>query len=229
MAVPTTQSPFAELTRREHALATADLNKRGWQPALAASQSRQDAMAGLIASTASSSVACKSGCWYCCHYKVDVRAEEVFQIVEHVRARFTPARQQRLQNDVAENAKTLEGLSREQQLTANLQCPLLEDGQCSVYAVRPARCRTFHATDVTGCRKSWEEPDNLRIPNTLVPELLYTGEAHLKGVRQAFADAGYDGRVYELNAALVMALESFTAKRRYEKHKRAFVEGPGKG
>lgn len=224
----TTRSPFTEITEREHALASADLKTVGWKPALSASQERQDAMAGLIASTVSSSIACKEGCWYCCYLKVEVRAEEVFQIVEVVRTKFRPAQQQRLQDQAAENAKTLQGLSREQQLTANLKCPLLEDGKCSVYAVRPARCRTLHAKDAAGCKKGWEEPDNLSIPHTLVPELLYAAEAHLQGSRQAFVEAGFDSRVYELNAALAMALKDSTAKRRYEKHKRAFVELPCK-
>ncbi|MDP1931424.1 MAG: YkgJ family cysteine cluster protein [Gammaproteobacteria bacterium] len=201
-----TESPFTEITEREYALTSADIKVVGWQQALVASQERQDAMAGLIASTLSPGIACQAGCWYCCYLKVDVRSEEVLQIVEYVRVSFSPAQQQRLQDDVAENAKALQAMSGEQQLTANLKCPLLEDGKCSVYAVRPARCRTLHATDVAGCRKAWEEPTNLNIPHTLAPALLYTGEAHLKGARRAFTDAGHDGRVYELNAALAVAL-----------------------
>ncbi|MDO9318458.1 MAG: YkgJ family cysteine cluster protein [Gammaproteobacteria bacterium] len=203
------QKLFEEITRREHALTSADIKTLGWQQALSASQQRQDHMARLITSTASAAIACQAGCWYCCYFKVEVRSEEALQIVKFVRENFSPERAKRLQDDVAENAGALRGLPREEQLTANRKCAFLDDGKCSIYAVRPARCRTFHAKDVSGCKQAWDEPTNLKIPSTLVPELLYTGEAHLKGYRQAFTDAGYDNGVYEMNAALEKALHTY--------------------
>jgi len=217
------QPLFTEITQREHALSRADLKSHGWKPALAASQKRQDAMAGLIASTLTPPLACKVGCSYCCHYKVGARAEEVFQIVDYVRTKFSAPRVQRLQEDAARNAATLRSKTNEEQLAANLPCPLLDNGLCSVYPVRPANCRTFHATDVAGCKQSFEEPENLTISPSLVPGLQHTGAAHLKGLRQAFADAGYDGSTYELNAALAAVLSDGTPKRRFEKGKKAFV------
>ncbi len=216
-------SPFPDINQREHALARADLRAKGWKPALAASQPRQEAMAGLLASTLTPPLACKQGCAYCCHYKVEVRAEEVFQIVEFVRAKFSAPRQEMLHDTAVRNAATLSALTPTQQLSANLPCPFLEGGACTIYAVRPARCRTFHATDVAGCRQAFEEPENLNIPHSLVPALLQTGEAHLQGVRAAFAEAGYDGKACELNAALARALADATPRRRFEKGKKAFV------
>lgn len=200
------QQLFEEITRREHALTSADLNSLGWKQALSASQQRQDHMARLITSTATGGIACQAGCWYCCYFKVEIRSEEALQIVDFVRENFSPARVKRLHDDVADNADALRNMTREQQLTANRKCPFLDDGKCSIYAVRPARCRTFHAKDVSGCKQAWDEPANLKIPSTLVPELLYAGEAHLQGYRQAFTDAGYDNGVSEMNAALEKAL-----------------------
>lgn len=202
------QQLFEDITRREHALTSADLKTLGWQQALSASQQRQDHMARLITSTASTGIACQAGCWYCCYLKVEVRSEEAQQIVNFVRENFSPERGKRLEREVAENAKALRGLPRAEQLTANRKCAFLDDGKCSIYAVRPARCRTFHAKDVAGCKLAWDEPTNLKIPSSLVPELLYAGEAHLKGYRQAFTDAGYDSGVYEMNAALEKALRT---------------------
>lgn len=202
------QQLFEDITRREHALTSADLKTLGWQQALSASQQRQDHMARLITSTASTGIACQAGCWYCCYLKVEVRSEEAQQIVNFVRENFSPERGKRLEHEVAENAKALRGLPHAEQLTANRKCAFLDDGKCSIYAVRPARCRTFHAKDVAGCKQAWDEPTNLKIPSSLVPELLYAGEAHLKGYRQAFTDAGYDSGVYEMNAALEKALRT---------------------
>lgn len=217
------QALFSEITLRERSLVATELKTASWPPVIATSQRRQDAMAKLIASSASPGIACQSGCWYCCYYKVEARAEEVLQIADYVSKKFNAQRLQRLKDDVASNAATLRGRSDQDQLKANLKCPLLEEGRCSVYQVRPARCRTFNATDVSGCKQSWQEPDNLTISNTLIPALYLAGEAHLKGFRQAMADTGYDTTVYELNSALHTALADSTARRRFDKRKRAFV------
>ena len=216
-------NPFTEITRREHAITQADIKSHGWQPALAASQKRQDAIANVIVSSVSGGIACQAGCWYCCYFKVDVHAEEVFRIVDYVRAKFSPARVAQIQEDVATNTKTLQALSTQGQLTANLKCAFLDNGNCSIYEVRPSRCKTFHAKDVEGCKKSYEDPNDLSIPSSFIPELLHAGEAHLKGFRQALTDADYDTNAYELNAAMAMALADSTPKRRFEKHKKAFV------
>lgn len=201
---------FDQITRQEHALTSADLNTLGWQQALSASQQRQDQMAGLIASSVSPGIACQAGCWYCCHFMVEVRSEEALQIVDYVRANFASERASQVKEKIVENADALRGKTREQQMTANRQCAFLDGGKCSIYEVRPARCRTFHARDVAGCKQAYEEPANLKIPNTLVPELLHTGEAHLKGLRQAFTDAGYDDGIYEMNAALAAIFDPGT-------------------
>ena len=217
------QNPFTEITRREHAITLADIKSHGWKPALAASQTRQDTIASLIVSSLSDGIACQAGCWYCCYFKVDVHAEEVFRLIDYVQNKFSPERKKQLLEDVTDNAKTLRALPPDGQLKANLKCAFLHDGKCSVYEVRPARCKTFHAKDVAGCKKSYEDPNDLSIASSFEPALYHAGEAHVKGFRQALADAGYDTSVYELNAAMAMALTDSTPKRRFEKHKKAFV------
>lgn len=223
MTVTNDQGLFAEITRRENALAVKELRTEGWRSALAGSQHRFNAMAKLIASSASPGLACKTGCSYCCYYRVEARPEEILQMIAYITKTFSTDQLQTLRAQVDDNVATLSGKSPQEQAQANLPCPLLRDGACSVYEVRPARCRTFHATDVTGCRQSWEEPQNLTIKNSFIPELYHFGEAHLSGFRRAMTDAGYDSRAYELNAALRSALTDATPRRRFDKHKRAFV------
>lgn len=217
------ENVLADLSRHEQSATATDLKTKGWQPALHASQQRLSRMTDLIASTVPAKLACQSGCWYCCYFKVDVRAEDVFQIVDFVSRHFDSERLALLKQKLADNAAILRSLPRDKQFSANLKCAFLQDGQCAIYDVRPTRCRTFHATDVAGCRHAYEEPDNLQIPDTLVPELLYTSEAHLGGRRAAFADAGYDSSIYELNSALDMALTDSRPRSRFEKYKRAFA------
>jgi len=223
MTTESAQALFTEISRLEHGAAAREIKTLGWRSALAASQQRQEALSGLIARSVTPVIACKSGCWYCCYYRVEAHAEELLKIAEYLLKTLSADQLTGLQQQVAQNVETLRAMSHKQQLQANLPCPLLTDGVCTVYELRPARCRTFHATDVRGCRQSWEEPENLAIPGSLIPELYQAGEAHLEGFRKAMAAAGYDGSVYELNAALQFALSDSTPKRRFDKRKRAFV------
>ena len=211
---------FGKIARAEYDTAIASIGKRGWR-AVVASHERLDRVIEVAAQKASSKAACQAGCWYCCYYKVDVRAEEVFRIVDFVRSNFKSDRAKRLRDDVAENANIMRDLSREARLAANLKCPFLDEGTCSIYAARPRRCRTFHAMDVAGCKKSYEEPTNLGIPNTFNSKVFTAGEAQVDGFTKALVDSGYDTEVYELNLALAKTLTDSKPRRRFEKRKKA--------
>ena len=49
----------------------------------------------------------RAGRWYCCPFKVEVRAAEAFAIVDHVREHFTQEQSRRLRQEVADNAKVM--------------------------------------------------------------------------------------------------------------------------
>jgi Fe-S-cluster containining protein len=110
-------------------------------------------------------------------------------------------------------------------VTANLQCPFLAEGACSIYELRPARCRSFHATDVKGCQASFEQPQNLDILNSFVPEMYTAGEAHLGAYSTAMRENDLDSTVYEMNTALADCLTDSGPVRRFEKGKPAFSRG----
>jgi Fe-S-cluster containining protein len=70
--------------------------------------------------------------------------------------------------------------------------PILNEGRCTVYAARPQSCRNYHATDVAGCRQSYEEPENLDIDPDFAPGVYQAGGAHVEAVSTAMREAGYD-------------------------------------
>jgi Fe-S-cluster containining protein len=210
-----------KLAREEFEHVTEDLAAHGWRSALERSRRRLDAEAEAAIDASSVKPACKEGCWYCCYYRVTVHPEEAFAIVEYVRAHFDQNRGQRVREDVAANAKALRRMSHQEQLVANLKCPFLDDGRCSIYPVRPTRCRNFHAIDVDGCRRSYEEP-NVEVPNSFVDGLRNTTESVSEGYGEALRRAGFDTSVAEMNAALAACLTAATPRERFERKKRAF-------
>jgi Fe-S-cluster containining protein len=198
-----------------------ELRALGSIAALRNSQARHDAR--LAAAPDADTLACGQGCAWCCHFTVDIRPVEALAILEFVAASFTPLDLQALQRRLAANAQLVSGLDEEQRMRRNVECAFLSEGRCSIYPVRPQTCRNYHATDAAGCRRSYEQPDDLDIDPEFAPHVYQAGGAHVEAVTLAFAHAGYDTAAYEMNAALDAALaDPNELRRRYEGRLRAF-------
>jgi Fe-S-cluster containining protein len=154
---------------------------------------------------------------------VDVRAVEVFEILDFIERSFTSEEKARVYAEVRANSVALKNLSEGERATRNLKCPFLNDGRCTVYAVRPQTCRNYHATNVAGCRQSYEEPDNLDIDPDFAPGVYQAGVAHVEAVSTAMDDAGYDVNAYELNCAFDAALSEPGARERFESKSKPFA------
>lgn len=205
---------------QERARVRDDLRQGGVLRAFAASQPRHDAR--LAAAADVGTLACRSGCAFCCHFTVDVRPAEVFQILDFVDRSFTAGARSRIQAAIHANAAELAGLDEEQRVTRNIRCPFLDDDRCSIYPVRPQSCRNYHATDVAGCEQSWGDPGNLDIDPEFAPGVYQAGEAHVEAVSGVLAEAGFDVDAYELSVALAAALTDPGARARYEARLKPF-------
>lgn len=213
---------FNAAARKEYEIASRETASKGYQYSLRQTRKRLDEISAEILSSSPQKLACGPGCWYCCFYKVDARANEIFQIIEYVRSHFKPDTAQLVREKIDVNAKIMRGFSHQEKLSANLQCPFLEDGKCSIYPVRPEKCRTFHAQDMEGCKRSYEEPDNLSIPNSYITDLFSAINGQCDGYKMAMYESGYDVSVYELNMALSVSMRNSKPRKHYERKKRAF-------
>jgi len=197
----------------------------GVRRAFERTQQRHDAL--IAAAPDYGTLACRPGCTWCCHFTVDVRPAEVFRILEFIEQTFMAEERTRVRAEVHANRVALEGLGEEERATRNLQCPLLAEGRCSVYPVRPQTCRNYHATDEAGCRQSYEEPENLGIDPQFAPGVYQAGGAHVEAVSAAIRDAGYDVDAYELNGALDAAWAEPGARARFESGLKPFLSLSG--
>jgi Fe-S-cluster containining protein len=189
--------------------------------ALERSQLRHDTRVAAAADFGT--LACRAGCTWCCYFTVDVRAAEVFRILDFVERTFAPVEKARVYTEVRANSVALGKLGEDERITRNLKCPFLADGRCGIYAARPQSCRNYHATDVSGCQQSFEEPDNLDIDPDFAPGVYQVGTAHVEGVSAAMCQAGYDVNAYELNGALDAALTDPGARERFESRQKPFT------
>lgn len=180
-----------------------------------------DQLDGAIAETATQKPACKAGCSYCCHIRVVVQPHEVFSIVEYMRAKFAPQQIKRVLDQARANKVRIEPLTVQQHIATNIPCPLLHAGDCSIYSVRPAKCRAYHSLDVKACEVAHIDTTATVAHPYDIPVLVTTGR-YIDGFSRSVAQHGMDAGYYELNGVLLSAFESAEAAKRWRNGKRAF-------
>lgn len=208
------------IAAQEYQQAGTEIAALGPVAAYQSSQLRHDQR--LAAACDAASLACQPGCAWCCYFSVDLRPAEVFHILDFIESHWTPQARQRLRVEVETNSAMLATLDEVERMRRNVKCPFLSEGRCGIYAARPQTCRNYHATDVAGCRKSFEEPDNLDIDPEFAPHVYQAGGAHVDAFSKALHDAGYDIMAFELNTALAVAMSDADARRRFEARQPAF-------
>jgi len=167
-------------------------------------------------------IACQSGCDYCCHYKIEALPTEILAIKQHVVSQFKSDILRRVMDQAKRNVEQSKHLTHVEQLSINQPCPFLIDRQCSVYSVRPSNCRIYHATDLTACKQSFDHPTET-IPNTLVESIKDAGGGSAEGFEQAVKSAGMDTQLYDLSSAFLEAMQNATLPKRLKTGKKVFV------
>lgn len=166
--------------------------------------------------------ACKAGCAFCCHYKVEVRAHEMLLIKDYMSKTFSAEKIAAVLAEAEANAAIIRTLTPEQHLTTNLKCTLLQDNQCSIYPVRPFRCRNFHSTDAHACEQSHGDPSNMEIATGMIEDVAMFADAHTQGFEAAAEQTGRDARVYDFTTALLEVFTEPNAAKRYKTGKKTF-------
>jgi Fe-S-cluster containining protein len=198
---------------QEHERARDEIQNIGVLRAYENSQQRHDSR--IASAPDVGTLACRSGCTWCCYFSVDVRAVEVFSILDFVERTLAVEEKTRIYSELRANSAALKNLSDVERMRRNVKCPFLSEGRCTIYSARPQTCRNYHATNAAGCQQSYEDPDNLDIDPDFAPLVYQAGGAHVDAYAAAMREAGYDTNVYELNSALDAALSEPGARERF--------------
>lgn len=218
--------PFIRrILAREVEQARAEIQTLGVFRAFENSQQRHDGQ--IAAAPDVGTLACRAGCTWCCHFSVDVRAVEVFGILDFVDRTFSVEEKARVYDEIRANSVALDNLDEFERMRRNVKCPFLKEGRCSIYSVRPQTCRNYHATSAVGCQQSYEDPDNLDIDPEFAPLVYQAGGAHVDAITTAMREAGYDTNVYEMNNAIAAALAEPGARERFESKLPPFIRVSG--
>jgi hypothetical protein len=176
--------------------------------------------AGTSPGEASPAAACAAGCSWCCRQQVAVAPAEALAIAAHVERRFDAVQRDAALRRVAALDQATRGLSALDRGRLKLPCAFLLEGQCSIYAVRPLRCRGVYSRDATHCRSAMENPDEAAAarrerngPGPFFASAAKIMDAALTGLARASRDCGLDDRSLELTAAVRIAITVPEAER----------------
>jgi Fe-S-cluster containining protein len=215
--------PFQSAALSEYQKSAAQLTSaKDSTVALKKSYARYDNLIAKAIDESPRKPACKAGCAFCCHYKVEVRAHEMLLIKDYMINTFSPDQITGVLAEAEANAAIIRTLTPEQHLTTNLKCALLQDNQCGIYPVRPFRCRNFHSTDANACEQSHGDPANMDIATGMIETIAMLADAHTQGFEAAAEQTGRDNRVYDFNTALVEVFSDANTLKRYQRGKKAF-------
>ncbi len=157
-----------------------------------------------------SSYQCAKGCNFCCYSAVSVTAPELFRVVRLIGVEGAPAGLDRAGTLARATARTK--AEKEGVLMGRPPCPLLIEGDCSVYADRPLGCRQFVSTNLEGCRTAHASG---RSDLPFVPAAANAGLIIRSLLLGAVVSIGQKAETYELSSGLAVVLAEPDAERRW--------------
>jgi Fe-S-cluster containining protein len=149
---------------------------------------------------------CKEGCSYCCCKPgVLTSIPELLRILDHVQSTFSADAVSELRERARRYARQIAGRNFNDPVNESVPCPLLVDGRCSVYEVRPLTCRGYNSMNVDACRSAHENRDVLIPIFSLLKDIT---DGTTVGAAQALKAAGFADSLVDLGTALNIALEA---------------------
>ena len=134
-----------------------------------------------------------------CHEMIGVTAPEALAIADNVRTQLNATEVGRICGVATSNAVRTEAMNGEQYAAAELTCPLLtNDGTCAAYPYRPLFCRT----DCAVCGGDDSAEPQRRVSSSSLALGIE------RGLSKSLSAAGVDANRYELNSALLVALDA---------------------
>lgn len=145
---------------------------------------------------------CKQGCCHCCRYHILVNIAEAHTLAQYVKREFSVARI----NDLRMRTKQWHEWDNSRPgryLSANIEkrtdlsnydhcCPLLVNGECSAYPVRPVVCRThFVCSHPLSCCRKNDPASSKDAPQVLTSIVAATSPFSIR-IRRHIENTGLD-------------------------------------
>jgi hypothetical protein len=159
----------------------------------------------------SQKIECAKGCGFCCHLRVSAMAPEVFHVADFVRRQFA-GQLDRVIGEVRAADRNSRGLTARDRPLRKFPCGLLVANACSVYLARPSACRGLTSISVNICERGYNgEEVQVQTPAVWIE----IRQAHNQAMWAALTALALPADSYELNHAMLVALETPNAESRW--------------
>lgn len=153
-------------------------------------------------------VDCHKGCHWCCHQAVYANSYELHYLSEKVKA-VIPKERINKWLEAAELKDTRTSKMNEEEISNYKEaCPLLSNGACSVYAVRPMACRIYLSTRLQSCLEYYHHPENKENYPALLELPLQAGRMMNEGFMAALKENGIETAEFRLEEGLRIVLKN---------------------
>lgn len=158
--------------------------------------------------------ACVRGCCHCCNSVVQASVAEVLLAADFVQNNLSAEQQNHLLDRLYDYERTVApnfGLNLN---SLRIPCPLLVDGECSIYRARPFRCLGINSLDAAECEREKLHPDQQVTPPRVPGQWLLSLQA-TQGAMEGLALARLDAGKLDFARALRIALTQPDAVERH--------------
>lgn len=213
LTLATANTAFATLRHDSSFSASVQLGKK-------AMEATSTLTTSLLGRAPQGALACREGCAHCCHQRVGATVPEALAIFATLEATRSSAELRQVRERVERAYHATRGLSRDERISPEHPCPLLENDLCSVYEVRPLACRGVHSLDEQACRSKLHDKEQRaayergELPGHSFVEPVRAVHAISAGLQLGLHEGlGLDMRPLDLTAALQLLLSEFDAPR----------------
>lgn len=145
--------------------------------------------------TRGTGIDCRRGCSWCCHQQVLVMPAEMLLVADYIEKNFDNETRAIILQKTVDKDEKVKLLAPEKVLQAKIPCPLLRDGACSVYPVRPMACRIYLSANVDSCLEEFHHPEKPDVYPMLFDFPLHAGRMMNSGMIHFLKEKGVS--VYE--------------------------------
>lgn len=215
---------FLSVVTNESSRTRNDLNELEPDKALIKFYARHDQVVTAVLTHSDKNIACQAGCSYCCYFKIEVKPLEIIAIADHLKKTFPPEKIDAVVKKAKDNIAEFDQLDYSQQVSTNQPCPFLLEDQCSIYNLRPTKCRNAHAMDASLCQACFDNPADTSIPSSYHKQLHLAVNGLTRGFESALEEQNYDTDAYDINAIFIAAFENPKFKKRFIKGKKTLIK-----
>jgi len=151
---------------------------------------------------------CKKNCDWCCYLQASATSAEIFYLSTYIRNTFSTLNILELIERSKAIALLSENKTANEHHGANIPCVLLKNGCCEAYKARPLACQLHHSVDEKICQRDFELPHTYYEQPTENPTLVSANSVLVSIFNLALKYRKLDTNRYELNQALLRALEN---------------------